>query len=153
MDVPHDGGCFRAEGQAVPFLPSLPLSHLPAPLTCVFLRIVSRTPRFPPALVTLLGFTRRTWTGWVMQVRGSLQSTLSVRTSVSPCRYPGAGCRRCSPVRRAVLSAEDEPSTTESTTWIAATSSCDTWSIASSWGEAGWHLNIQNLWPFRGKVF
>lgn len=46
-----------------------------------------------------------------------------------------------------------ESSTTDSTTWIAATSSYDAWSVIIFLRGDVYHLHIQNLWPFRGKIF
>lgn len=127
------GGRFPADGCAVPFLPPLPLSlpPLPAPLTFSVLRYVPQTPRFLPAFVGLLQVHTQCLNRISHVGLGEFSvETLRVRmwgvVLVSGCRWSEqvllasvrlSLCCRCPRL---------ESSTTESTTWIAATSSYDT---------------------------
>lgn len=145
----------KAEGWAVPSLPSLPLSHLPvtsdirisenrvqnAPLSAC----ISDPLQAPMQRLNRIGSvgsgefsaeTRRTRTwGMVLPV-------------VCAC-VVGAGAARLS----AHSAPRREAPTTEPATWIAATSSYYTWNITIFPRGDGSHLNIRNLWPLWGEIF
>ena len=149
------GGGVSGWGQAVPLCPCALPSFVQSP--CHVWRFWESCPRAlpPPCISDPPQVPPSTWTGRAVQVSGEFSAeTLRVRTpGVAPRGSFRSRCLLCLPPSCCTPSAQD---------WnhpllnlihgLLLLRAITLEPLRFSWGEMGCHLNIQNLWPFRGKI-